>query len=193
MTAEGPELDRLTHRLSECPPEILSAALGGAGVDPEAVVHDLWLDLGGELLPPAELREFRAGSPDQANRLRLVLIACWLLHDSWFRERGGLAQPARRWLEEELGDLAELLRAELFVTDPERREELVRLALQALDLRPRGESEAAAADRLTTLDSRERESLLQATREKQAQAQKLREKMQAKRAREAAAKASREW
>ena len=49
--------------------------------------------------------------------------------------------------------LIRLPAAERFVSDPERREELVRWVLARLGLRPAGESEHQAADRLSALDS----------------------------------------
>jgi len=43
----GPELEWLTHRLAECPPEFLRPPGGGKGMlDIEAVVGDLLRDLG---------------------------------------------------------------------------------------------------------------------------------------------------
>ena len=126
------------------------------------------------------------------NLLRLILICCWLLHDDWFIEHGRLSKGVFALFHKGLGALARLVDAELFVTDPDRREELVRLCLGALSHRPEGESEAQAADRLTTLDSVNRHKVIEDVKEREKRARKLRKKMEEKRAREAAAKASRE-
>jgi len=98
-------------------------------------------------------------------------------------------------LREALEPLAALIDAERFVADPERREELVRLLLSRLDLRPAGESEYQAADRLKSLDSVERDRLIRdaKAREEREKAKRLRQKMASRQAREAAAKANREW
>lgn len=89
-------------------------------------------------------------------------------------------------------ELAALVSADVFVTDPDRREELVRLCLAALGLRPEAESEAQALDRLTTLSSVKREKVIRATKEHLERARQLREAMRRKEAEEAAAKATRE-
>lgn len=195
MTAEGPVLDRLTHRLSECPQDLLDQPLirGRGTIHVDAVVNDLVLDLGGTPVSGNVLKLFRPSTTGELNHMRLVMVACWLLHDPWFVRKKSFAESALTWLGGGLRDVAGLVRSDLFVTDPDRREELARLCLTALGLRPKGESEAHAEDRLRTLDSVERAQVIVAMREKQERARKLREKMEAERAREAAAKASREW
>ena len=81
---------------------------------------------------------------------------------------------------------------EAFVTDPDRREELARLCLKALGLRPAGETIAQAEDRLATLNSVERESVRKATAAAEQRAQAIREAMARKAEDEANMKAMRE-
>ena len=194
MKEQGPQLDRLTHRLSECPPDFLAepriASHGTVHVD--AVINDVMLDLGGEPLAREEASAFSTAGQKQRGFLRLALIAAWLLHDAWFRKRGNLAPPALAWINTGLGNLAAIIAADAFVSDPDRREELVRACLAALGLRPEGESIEQAEDRMRTLDSIERIQVIRETREKQEQARKLHEAMKQKEALEAAAKATRE-
>ena len=104
------------------------------------------------------------------------------------------ASPPRRcaFLERGLAGLAALVQAERFVDDPDRREELARAALAALDLRPQGETEPQARDRRTTLDSVERHAVLQKTRAAEERARQVREAMARKAAQEAAASYGRE-
>jgi hypothetical protein len=78
----------------------------------------------------------------------------------------------------------------VIINDPDRREELVRLCLKGLGLIPQGESAAQAADRLTTLDSVERDRVIRETRQAEARAREIREAMARKRAEEAAARYS---
>jgi hypothetical protein len=195
MSPEGPVLDRLTHRLSDCPASCLQTPRTGKadGVHVDAVVHDLIVMLGGP--PPArdELSLFAPSTPATQRVLSLVLVASWLLHDDWFGAAGTFASSALTWLQRGLTKLAELVSPELFVRDPDRREELVRLCLAALGLRAAGETEAQADDRLRALDSAERVRLLRDTHEQQERARRLREAMRKKEAAEAAAKVSREW
>jgi hypothetical protein len=152
-----------------------------------AVAADLLADLGARPLSPEQARLFQGdATPRGRNRLRLVLLACWLLHEPWFKGHGRLAQPALVWLSTGLSDLADLVPAPQFVADPERREELVRGCLMALDLRPAGESPAQAQDRLAALNSVERQRVIKAARQAEVRARQVREAM----AREAAKAAS---
>jgi hypothetical protein len=195
MDREGPVLEALTHRLAECPLEMLAEhRIGSRGeVYVDAVVNDLILDLGGTRPNANELITFAGNKKEERALLRLVLVSAWLLHDEWFQKAGGLAKPTLKWLRYGLQELATCVAADLFVTDPDRREELVRLALAALGLRSAGETSAQAEDRLKTLNSVERARLIKATQAQQERARRLREELQRKKAAEAAAKVTREW
>ena len=176
--SEGPLLETLLRRLAECPGEFL---LEPGVVNIDAIVNDLVRDLGGEGLPKPLGKAHRA-----------ILVAAWLLHDPWFVERGGFAGRARKFLSEGLDAIAPLVPVEKLVSDPERREELARLALRALGLRPRGESLAEADDRLATLDSVERQRVIEKSRAAEQRARDIREAMKRKAAEEAAARYNRE-
>lgn len=135
------------------------------------------------------------GPAIQANErdwLRCVLVACWLLNDAWFRQQKNNADAARKFLTDELRELSKSTQATKLVGDPDRREELARLCLKALDFRPKGESAEQAQDRLATLNTTERMRLLKAVREAEKRAKEIREAMAKKAAEEAAAKYNRE-
>ncbi|MBF0255911.1 MAG: hypothetical protein HQL47_05495 [Gammaproteobacteria bacterium] len=197
MSREGPSLEHLLRRLTETPSLFLDEPLirKRGKVDLAAVASDLLLAIGGTLPTLKEANAFQPAKLAERNPARLLLIACWLLHDDWFVQRAELLGPIKTLLAEGLHELGNLIDAELFVTDPERREELVRLVLDALQLRPAGESPNQAADRLKSLDSLERERVIRASRARAEaeRARKLRAEMEAREAREAAAKANREW
>jgi hypothetical protein len=131
-------------------------------------------------------------TPQEREWLRCVLVACWLLIDDWFVKRGALADAALAFLQNELREIAASTNAKALVNDADRREELVRTCLKALDMRPEGESKAQAQDRLATLNTAERMRLLKAVREAEERARKIREAMAQKAAAEAAAKYNRE-
>lgn len=194
MKQEGPLLESLTHHLSECPAEFLmEPRIGDAGaVHVDAVVNDLLGDLGTPTAGPSDTLVYRSRDRKDRNFLRLVLVAAWLLHHPWFREVRSFAHPAYRWMREGTRPLADLVAAELFVTEPDRREELARSCLEAMGLRPLGETPSQAADRLRSLDSVERSRVIRETRAGEERARALREAMRARKAREAAAKAIRE-
>lgn len=194
VTTEGPLLETLTRRLSECPADFLAEPrLGKTGtVHVKAVIADVLRELGSAPLTEAQVAEFGAkNSPKERNRLRMALIICWLLHDPFFRA-GTYASLAYAALQTLPGEMAEIAPANAFITDPERREELARLCLQSLALRPKGETEAQAQDRLATLNSIERQRVIQAARAAEARAQQIREEMARQAAYEASLKATRE-
>lgn len=194
----GPPVEALTRRLAETPADLLalpSVAPGGGdrGVRTEAVVSDLLVLLGAAPLTSADATRFRAAAGDPATVAwhRVVLVAAWLLADPWFVAAGLPAAAVLAWFAD-LRPLAEQVAAPTLVADPDRREELARRALAAFGVRPAGETEAQAADRLATLDSVEQARVLAATAEAERRAAAVREAMHRKAAAEAAAKASRE-
>lgn len=195
---EGPILESLTRRLAECPADFLAEPRDGSGegaVHVAAVVYDLLLHLGGPPLTKEQLAAFEfknRKSKEDRNRQRVTLVASWLLHDPWFLYRGRFAARAYIFLIEGLKDLANLAQAEALVADPDRREELARLCLKALDLRPAGESDAQAEDRLATLDSVERSRVVREARAAEARARQVREELARKAAEEAASVYGRE-
>ncbi|HKZ68457.1 MAG TPA: hypothetical protein VJ020_00155, partial [Anaerolineales bacterium] len=91
-----------------------------------------------------------------------------------------------------LDELASITTANKFVSDPDRREELARLCLRGLGLRPAGETEAQAQDRLATLNTAERQRVIKAARAAEERARQIREEMAKKAAEEAADKWGRE-
>lgn len=195
MNGEGPLLETLTRRLAECPADFLAEPrIGKSGaVHVGAVVSDLIRDLGGAALTPEQAAAFQSkDARKDRNRLSLVLIGCWLLHDEWFRQGERFAGQAYAFLAERLAELAGLVPAPQFVSDPDRREELARLCLSQLGLRPAGETTAQAQDRLTTLNTAERQRVIRAAREAEERVRAIREAMAKKAAEEAADKWTRE-
>ena len=193
MNAEGPQLDLLLHRLADCPPEFQAEPHRGQSgtIAVAAVVCDHFREMDAYDESAEENTKTLRGFGK--TRQQLIAITTWLLHEGWFLERPELASDM--WsllLGEKLGELSRMLRPEMTVTDPDRREELVRVSLNALGLRPQGESVAQATDRLTTLDSVERERVVRKTRAAEARAREIREQMAAQAAEEAAARYSRE-
>jgi hypothetical protein len=181
----APSIAALTHRLSETPAEFLQVDV----VDVVAVVSDLLHDLGGALLDASRARAF---AKSDARGRQLMLIAAWLLHDDWFLAQQRFAPPAYRLLGEGLDELAAIVDPQQFVSDPDRREELVRIVLRALEVVPEGEQPTQAADRLATLNSIERVRLLRDTRAAQERIRRIQEEMRRKAAEEAAASYGRE-
>lgn len=192
----GPQLAALTRRLAETPPDFLAPPVvqGRGSVHVAALVNDVALRLGGRL-PAAALARLRGDHGADGARLAVVQLLAWLLADDWFAAACPLP-AAQDALLDLLGDTAaELARATRpahFVTDPERREELVRVALARLGYRPAGETAEQAADRLSAISGMERRRLLEASRAAEARARAIREALARQAAEEAADKWTRE-
>ena len=186
---EEVSLFRLMQRLAETP----SYMTADGKLTLAAVISDLLFDAGGAFLNSAQVKKVQTQFAGNKNYLELILIICYLLHDSWFIGKGTLAAAMTKLLfNERFRQLAGAVKARQFITDVERREELVRLVLDCLSLVPEGETETKARDRLTTLDSVERIRIIEKTRKAQERARQLREEMARREAEEAASKMSRE-
>lgn len=194
MEREGPVLETLTRRLAETPEDFLAEPrIGAAGrVHTAAVVGDLLRALGG-FAPAAALRRFHgADARADRNRLSIAQVLCWLFADEWFARASPPPLTVLAVLDGESRELAGQSPAAKFVADPDRREELARLALARLGYRPAGETQAQAQDRLTTLSSAERARVMQAARAAEQRAREIREALMRKAADEAADKWGRE-
>ncbi|AKF07018.1 hypothetical protein [Sandaracinus amylolyticus] len=190
----GPDIATLVRRLAETPEDFLAAPrIGASGViDVAAIVGDVLWEVSGQPMDRSSLTPLDEAHASRANLLRLRAIAAWLFHEPSLR-RPELAKAMLAFLlAKELEELATLVDASLFVRDPERREELARRALLALEMVPDGETEAQARDRLSSLDSVERTRVIEAARQAEARARRVRVEMARKAAEEAAAKVSRE-
>jgi len=194
MNKLGPPLEMLMRRLAETPPDFFAEPkIGNSGrVHVNAVVHDVFVSLG--LSPEHQRFQVFQGSKSaiDRNRLAIVLLLCWLLSDDTFRPVGLSEDQVLTLFQDEASELAAQVAADRFVADPERREELVRLALARFDLRPEGETLAQAQDRLASLNSRERARVIAAARAAEERARAIREQLARKAAEESADKWTRE-
>jgi hypothetical protein len=193
MTDEGPPLEILLRRLAETPPDFLADPVSERGgvVHVPAVVADVLRMHGATAVDPGLAELGRGSAPEDDNRRRLALIVAWLVAEDWFVGRRDPAAALAAMVSVSK-ELAGLMPASAVVADADRREEVARLALSALSLRPAGESEAFARDRLTTLSTAERVRVLAASRAAEERARAIREALAKKAAAEAADKWTRE-
>jgi hypothetical protein len=193
MKSEGLPLEILLRRLTECPPEFWDTSLFPSNepfdvhsAKTVAIACDLCRAVERDFDPQALTTKLK---PKTANHSILLRIVAWLLYDDWF-----VTQTA--WLDliialmacNKLIKLSSMVDAKQFVMDPDRREELARIALAELELRPRGETVPQATDRLTTLDSVERDRILKATLAAEKRAREVREAMERAKAQESASR-----
>lgn len=190
-----PRLEALNRRLADCPAEFLLElpVEEAQQIAPAAVVEDVLRSLGGGALAPAEAASLTPSGKAGRRRCLLAMVGAWLLGDEAFVGRPGLEAKGKEFLLElARGPLSDIHEPRAFVTDADRREELARLALFALDLRPFGETASQAEDRLAALDSVETRRTSQQAKAAQERARAVLEAMKKKAAEEAAAKVSRE-
>lgn len=149
-----------------------------------ALVSDLLNRLGGHL--PTSVRLGGDGPS-------VAAIATWMLDDDMFAGQADIGVAAAElFCSGRLEELGRIISPEQFVHDPDRREELARVVLDAIGLRPAGENATVAADRLAALDSVEQTRLLAEAREAQQRAEQVQQAMRRRAAREAAARPTRE-
>jgi len=195
MKKEGPPLEDLLRRLAEIPADFLEEPrIGRTGtVAVAAVASDLIRALGGPPLTEAQAKVLLdTDTKGYRNRLGILLIGCWLLYDEFFQKQKGMDSSAFAFLTTRAGELAAVTPAPKFVSDPDRREELVRLCLNDLGFGPAGETETQAQDRLNTISSVERQRVILAARQAEERARSIREEMARKAKAEADAKITRE-
>ena len=197
---EGPSIEQLTHRLASTPPEFLD--LAKAAWDEKTRLHTGLAALvndharrAGHCLSDGELRSFeRRGSNDatRARHFQLSAAVCWMLADETLTDRALPREGFVQLFRETLFMLANQGSVSVYLTEPDRREELARIVLQDLGLRPAGESPEQALDRLSALSVTERRRLQERARATEERARKIREALAAKAAAEAADKYTRE-
>lgn len=187
---EGPMLEGLLRRLAECPPDFWETC--PADELAQAAKHAL-------AIACDQMRAVQAGLPvkefatklavESGNHAAAVAVTAWLLHDPWFVLRPQLLPLMQSlYCSRRLRQLASMVLASRLAADPDRREELVRVCLDELGHRPAGETVEQSGDRLTTLDSVERQRVLKATRAAEQRARDVREAMAKARAQESASR-----
>ena len=193
MHSPGPDLETLLRRLSDVPPEFLQPPrIGGDGqVHTAALVNDLFAMVGHSAPQPLLERLASARREDRA-RLLLTAVVCWLLADRWFVKTALPAHGLVQVFLVAIDELSQAADAARYVSDPDRREELVRVVLARMDYRPQGETIEQATDRLSSLSAFERKRLLAASRAAEKRARQIREALARKAAEESADKWSRE-
>lgn len=194
MQNEGPPLQQLLHRITATPPDFMAEPrIGNKGdVHTVAIVRDL-LASKGHVVDVAKLSGL-AGRDVKVdrNRLSITQLMAWLLADPALTIELKTLPGVLELLKDDATRLAAYTNSRQLFEDPERREELARLTLSKLDLRPAGETLAQAQDRFTSISSLERARLLAASQQAEARARAIREQLAKKAAEESANKWTRE-
>ena len=135
-------------------------------------------------------------SKENRNHLKVVAILTYLLHDPIFQNLEIPESKVYDFLFNHLKPYTRLVGAHEFLNHPDRQEELCRLLVKYLSILPEGETQEYFSDRMSSLDSVEREAIIQKTIKAQKAAKRkeeeLLEAMRRKEAEEAASKMPRE-
>jgi len=188
----APPLNELLRWLADMPPIFHNAPPGRVSV--RAVIADLFETLFGTTPGRAALKAIAPTARNKAthHHQRWMLAAAHLMWHPAFR-LATLPRPAlTHFLAKDLHDLAAVVPIEQLGEQQERREELIRKLLSALGWRLPGESEVVAADRLAQVDSVMRQHLLAEALQRERRARQVRNELNRKALRAAAAKVTRE-
>ena len=192
MKNQGPALDMLLRRLTECPAEFWDSSLNFNeplavhSLKTVAIACDLCRAVALEFEPEALARQLK---PNTLNHSVLLRVVAWFLYDQWFVSKTELLDLMIKLIVgDKLAKLSSMILASQFVMDPDRREELARIVLAEFELRPLGETVPQATDRLTTLDSVERNRILKETLAAEQRARDVREAMERAKAQESASR-----
>jgi len=193
----GPSLISLTQRLLECPNIFLETPIlefpdnfPKKSIFLLAVFSDLYFYITNEFPNSLELKFLDlTPSKENINLLNIYAITCYLLYIPFFKNQPRLKNPLLKLFKQHLVGYKTIVSSNKFLSDSQRREELVRFVLYHLGYYPLDESEKYAIERLTTLDSVERVKLIEET--KKAHLKREKEIMEAIRRREAQEAASR--
>ncbi|MBU6238381.1 MAG: hypothetical protein KGQ51_11170 [Planctomycetes bacterium] len=183
MNNEGPSLAAMTHRLAECPEEFLSICDDVSGSTCViALLTDFFRRFDDHPMRIDDPFIAKLGSTkftaNHQRHLGLLSLAVWLFYDPWFSDRKEFAVSMWNLLTgDNFQSISGLLKPRTVLSNPDRREELVRVCLSGLDLRPAGESIPQATDRLMSLNSIERERILKETAAAEKRAREVREAM----------------
>lgn len=195
MKSEGPSLSYLTRRIIECPDDFVTIAdESGGGERVVALIADYVRTTNDYPIQANRYPFFDSllklsSTPKNKRFLAALAITVWFLYDEWFLRQPFIGKSGLNVLQaDSLAKLAELIKPRQLIEDADRREELARLVLSLLDLRPEGETVAQAMDRLSTLNSVERQRILKETAAAEKRAREIREAMEAKRAQESASR-----
>lgn len=186
-SAEGPDINVLHHRLTEFPKEWLKPQLPSYFY---ALVHDALYDLSTSLRA-SELTRFKRPYEQCEWYRATMLIAYFLMDNSFkgFRFELALLLDA---FENTAKELAQAGTNKVYINDVDRREEFIRVVLSSINLRPKGESDNQAEDRLQAVSSLERMKVLKAAKVAEQRAHDLRVALAKQKAKEAADKMTRE-
>jgi hypothetical protein len=183
------DMSTLLFHLKSCPGDFLktSSINKGGIVNTNALLQDVYRKIFGDVTVEDKFLPYM--KPDDrldTNHIMAIQIGCWLFsHSSFLRDNSKLL-GIQRFLFGELSEVAPYVKYTEWVSDEDRTEEFIRLALKSCELLLKGETVEEAADRLDALSTLKRRNVLQESNAAMQRIKELRQKMADAKAREAA-------
>jgi len=184
---EGPDINSLHHRLTEYPKAWLNPALP---IFFTALIHDVMFDRC-HTLKASDLSVFRRPY-QQCEWYRVSLLVAHFLSDDSFTNFKFPSSLLLSLLEHTAKELSQAGPNKVYINDVDRREEFIRVVLNKLNLRPKGETDTQAEDRLQAVSSHERFKVLRAAKAAEQRSHELRVALAKQKAKESADKMTRE-
>lgn len=182
---KAPSISELIHHIKLCPPQFLrQPRIKSSGeIHTEALVNDTWRLLAKQPAAPAKIRLKADRRP--TTELVLIQIICYLASHPFFREL-----PSQAWfmelIQNGLVEVAPLVKAEQWLNDEERAEEVARIIMHACRQIPDGETATSAADRFESVNTVKRLKVIEKSKAAMERTRELQRKMAEAKAREAA-------
>lgn len=187
QTFEGPAMSVLHHRLTAAPKSLYDNSVPDAFV---AIIHDAVYQKDAHF--SYSLLEPFSRNAQQCDWYALSLLIAYFLTDASFTHCTLSHKQLFSVLEKTARELSSAGRNAIYIEDVDRREEFIRVVLSSLGLRPQGETDTQAEDRLQAVSSQERLKVLQASQAAEQRANEIRIALARKKAQEAADKMTRE-
>jgi len=183
------ELYELIYHLKKCPEAFMQIRETKPGEIPitEVLLKDLYRKISGRFDVADTRMPSLENIPNLTENHRMSIhVGVWFFSHNSFLNLSMLILKINQFLLEDLKEVCELVKFRQWVEDDDRAEEFVRLALEACELLPAGESFEVASDKLDALDTVKRQQVLKDSNIAIERMREIRKKMAEQKAREAA-------
>jgi len=183
------DIFRYIHYFVRCPHEFLASSWysgNNAGVDANALLMDVLrtIDSSYEFKNYVQREEvLKQLKPDH---LVSIQLGAWFFAMNDFQNNAIKVNDVLTFLFEDLKEVSQFVKPEEWISDEDRSEEFVRMALMACNLIPGGETFEEAFDRFSALSTLKRNNVLSQSADAFNRIIEIRRKMAEEKAREAA-------
>lgn len=179
----------LLYHLRACPDDFVLPPIGfdDGVIHTKALVLDVYRKMAGDVLIPNEsLPLLEMDESLTINQVTSIQVGAWFFSHSTFQTQPQVLPGAEEFLFTYLPVVSRYVNYKEWISDEDRSEEFVRLALRCCKLLPQGESEEEAADKFDALNTIKRRAVLHQSSEQMQRIKEIRRQMAEAKAREAA-------